>query len=166
VKKFLIHRWFLISLAVVLLVGMAFHSALEPLSEIRAFRNGVVATVLFLMALPLEARAVWQSLRRPLAPLLGVTVNLLLLPIFAWFVSLGLSPTWAVGLYVAAATPCTLASAAVWTRRAGGNESVAILVTIITNLSCFVVTPLWLWILTGHRLETASAELAMRGLTI
>ena len=56
----------------------------------------------------------------------------------------------AVGLLVAAAAPCTLASAAVWTRRAGGNDAVALMVTIGTNLTCFVVTPLWLLVTTGR----------------
>src|SRR5262249_23063121 len=45
--------------------------------------------------------------------------------------------------------PCTLASAAVWTRRAGGNDAVALLVMMITNLTSFVVTPLSLRWLTG-----------------
>ena len=34
------------------------------------------------------------------------------------------------GLLVASVTPCTVASAAVWTRRAGGNDSLAILSTV------------------------------------
>ena len=35
-------------------------------------RYAVVAGVLFVMALPLEARAMWRTVRRPTAPLLGV----------------------------------------------------------------------------------------------
>ena len=33
-----------------------------------------------------------------------------------------------------------VASAAVWTRRAGGNDAVALIVTISTNLACFLLT--------------------------
>ena len=65
--------------------------------------------------------------------------------------------TWG-GLLVAATTPCTLASAAVWTRRAGGNDAVAILVTVITNGFCFLVTPAWLVWMTGKSI--ASDELS------
>lgn len=50
----------------------------------------------------------------------------------------------AMGLLVTASTPCTLASAAVWIRRAGGNDAIAMVVTILTNSTCFLVTPIWL----------------------
>jgi solute carrier family 10 (sodium/bile acid cotransporter), member 7 len=60
-----------------------------------------------------------------------------------------LPPELAIGVIVATAVPCTLATAAVWTRRAGGNDAVAFLVTMITNLGCFVVVPFWLWLLSG-----------------
>ena len=53
------------------------------------------------------------------------------------------------GLLVVAVTPCTLVSASVWTRRAGGNDSIAIMVTLITNLLCFVIAPLWLLLFFG-----------------
>jgi sodium/bile acid cotransporter 7 len=44
----------------------------------------------------------------------------------------------ATGVIVATTVPCTLATAAVWSRRARA---------IITNLSCFAVVPAWLWLL-------------------
>ncbi len=96
------------------------------------------------MALPLETRVVWQTLRRPWAALLGSAVNMGLLPLLAWGASHALADQLGVGLIVAATAPCTLASAAVWTRRAGGNDAAAILVTLITNSTCFLVTPFWL----------------------
>ena len=55
----------------------------------------------------------------------------------------------AIGVIVATTVPCTLATAAVWTRRARGNDAVAFLVTIITNMLCFIVVPAWLWLLAG-----------------
>ncbi len=150
-KQFLIRRWFLIGLAVVLLAGLLGAKSLRPLSEMKLLRDGLVACVLFVMALPLRAVDLWQTVRRPLAPLLAVAVNFGLLPLFAWgLAGAVLTPMMAAGVYVAAATPCTLASAAVWTRRAGGNDGIAILVTILTNSSCFVVTPLWLYVTAGQ----------------
>jgi sodium/bile acid cotransporter 7 len=53
----------------------------------------------------------------------------------------------ATGMIVATSVPCTLATASVFTRRAGGNDAVSFLVTIITNLACFLVVPAWLWLL-------------------
>lgn len=164
-KQFLIQRWFLIALVAVLAIGTCFANQLEPVTKFNLpgtalpLRSAIVAIVLFLMAFPLEASAMWRSLRRPGPPLLAVAVNVGLLPLFAWGVSFGLNADLGGGLLVAAATPCTLASAAVWTRRAGGNDAVAILVTIITNLFCFIVTPLWLLAMTGE--SVSSPELSL-----
>ena len=49
-----------------------------------------------------------------------------------------------IGLMIAAVVPCTLATASVSTRQAGGNDAVSLLVTLLTNLICVVLTPLWL----------------------
>jgi sodium/bile acid cotransporter 7 len=72
----------------------------------------------------------------------------------------------ALGVLVAGATPCTLASAAVWTRRAGGNEAVAVLGTILTNLACFVVMPFWLVVTTGQAIEKPFADMATKLLVL
>jgi sodium/bile acid cotransporter 7 len=143
-------QWFLFALAGVLSIGFLFSKPLQTLSEFAWLKASVVATVLFLMALPLEFSSMWAALRRPAPTLLAIAINFGLLPAFAWLVSLTLTETLAVGLLVTAATPCTLASAAVWTRRAGGNDAVALMVTIFTNLTCFLVTPALLLITTGR----------------
>jgi sodium/bile acid cotransporter 7 len=65
----------------------------------------------------------------------------------------------ACGVLVAAATPSTLASASVWTRRAGGNDAVAIMVTVITNATCFLVTPFWLLTTTGQAAEISAGPM-------
>jgi sodium/bile acid cotransporter 7 len=72
----------------------------------------------------------------------------------AWPVSLFFQADLAAGIIIASAVPCSLASVTVWTRLAGGNEAVSLLVTVITNLACFVVTPAWVWWLIGR--ETAT----------
>lgn len=154
-KQFLLQRWFLITLVIVFAIGCGFANSLEPLAGMKWLRNGIVAVVLFLMAMPLEASAMWQSMRRPWPPLLAVMVNFGLLPLFAWGVALGLEGDLGGGLLVAAVTPCTLASASVWTRRAGGNDAVSILVTVTTNLFCFLVTPLWLGLMMADRLAAS-----------
>jgi sodium/bile acid cotransporter 7 len=104
------------------------------------------------MALPLDVGAIGQALRRPTATAIGVGANFLIAPAVAWAIFPLLSKVsieLALGLLIAAAVPSTVASAAVWTRRAGGNDAVALLVTMVTNLSCFAVTPFLLWITTG-----------------
>jgi sodium/bile acid cotransporter 7 len=142
-------RWFLVLLILVLTIGIVGWRALQPLSEWSGVRDGVVVLVMFSMSLPLAASTMWRSLQKPVAPLLAVLVSYVILPLFAWTISLSLPGDMGPGLQVAAVTPCTLASAAVWTRRAGGNDAVAILVTIFTNATCFLVAPLWLLVMVG-----------------
>ena len=149
-KRLLLTYWFLLALASVLAVGIAFGPQLKWLADFKWLRDGIVASVLFLMALPLEASMMWRAVRRPWGPLLAVAMNFGLLPLFAWSISGLLSADLSAGLLVAACTPCTLASVSVWTRRAGGNDAIAIVVTVITNLVCFVVTPAWLKWMTGR----------------
>jgi solute carrier family 10 (sodium/bile acid cotransporter), member 7 len=147
-REFFGRRWFLIVLACVLAAGMAAPEAAKPVAD-SVPRSWVVAGVLFLMALPLDIHAMWRVARAPCAPALAIGMNYLFLPPAAWLASFLLPGQLATGLIVAATVPCTLASAVVWTRRSGGNESVALFVTVFTNLACFLVTPAWLRLLTA-----------------
>jgi sodium/bile acid cotransporter 7 len=168
-KAFLIQRWFLIGLAMAMAAGLLGSDSprmgpVVGLADSHVIRYGVVAVVLFLMALPLEARAVWHTLKRPGPPLLGVAMNSVALPALTWFVVwlLGdrlLSRDMALGMLATSAIPCTLASAAVWTRRAGGNDAVSIVVTVVTNASCFLVTPFWILYLTGESARIDAAKM-------
>ncbi len=145
--SFLNRRWFLLALLAVLAVGFPLAETLKPWAD-QMPRRLIVAGVLFLMALPLEIRAMWRAVRQPRPTLLAVAINFGLLPPLAFVAAPLLQDELAKGLIVVAAIPCTLASAAVWTRRAGGNDAVAVLVTMTTNLACFLVTPAWLMLLT------------------
>ncbi len=151
--RILRRQWFLASLTIVFGLGFSFPHWFEPFANARMLRSAIVATVLFIMALPLDTRSVGQSLRSPWAALLGSIVNVGLLPLTAWGLSLLLSGDMKTGLLVTAAVPCTLATAAVWTRRAGGDDTVSILVTAITNASCFLTTPFWLFVTMGSHLS-------------
>lgn len=158
-KRFVLKQWFLLALLAVLVLGFAWPETFRPMAESSLLRNSVVASVLFLMALPLETRVVGRTLRRPWAALLGSAVNMGLLPPLAWCLSIVVRSELATGFVVAATVPCTLASAAVWTRRAGGNDAAAILVTVITNATCFLTTPAWLLLLTRKRTTLVMSDL-------
>jgi sodium/bile acid cotransporter 7 len=150
--EFLQQRWFLILLILVLLVGMAWPDQTAPLAK-HIPPNALVAIVTFIMALPLETSRLWKAVRQPGPAWLGSFINSGLAPPLGWLASLFLPPELAIGMILAASAPCTLATAAVWTRRAGGNDAVAFLVTMITNLSCFLVVPFWFWLLIGMKAD-------------
>ena len=117
-------------------------------------KNWVIAGVLLLMALPLRIDAMWDTVRRPGPAFLAVAINAVVVPLLAWALSYLLEGDLAIGLIIAAAVPCTIASATVWTRMAGGNEAISIMVTVITNLACFLVTPAWIWLALGRASKT------------
>ena len=146
VKAFLRQQWFLICLASMLVVGFFFSRSLAILTEWAALRNAILFSVLFVMALPVATEEIGRALRSPWAALYASLINIAFLPMTAWAFSFSMDQFLGDGLVIAAAVPCTLASAAVWTRRAGGNDSVAIFVTLITNALCFLITPFWLWL--------------------
>jgi sodium/bile acid cotransporter 7 len=147
--KKLHRRWFLVLLTVVLVVGITGAARLVPAAE-AVPQNWIIAAVLLVMALPLEISTMWATLRRPGPALLAVGINLVFVPLAAFAASRLLVEDLAIGVIIAGSVPCTLASAAVWTRRAGGNDAVSLLVTMITNLSCFLVTPGWVRLLAGQ----------------
>ncbi|QEG24371.1 bile acid:sodium symporter family protein [Mariniblastus fucicola] len=148
-------HWFLFGLMVMLSVGMGFAPALEPLSKISALKWGIVATTMFLMVWKFSFGDITDVLRRPQAALLAAAINTILMPLAIWPFSNLVGPEIGAGMIVAFAAPCTLVSAAVWTRRAGGDDRVAILVTLITNLLCFVSSPFWVWLQVGGQSDTA-----------
>lgn len=146
-------RWFLILLVVTLVLGMGWAVQLESLAA-QLPRDWIIGFVLLAMALPLRIDAIWATLSRPLPAVWAVVINWGVVPLLAWLASLLLEGDLALGIIIAAAVPCTLASAAVWTRLAGGNDAVSLLVTMITNLACFLATPAIIYLFAG-RADTA-----------
>ncbi len=149
-----IHRhWFMVALVATLALGAFGSSSLEPVTA-KIPRHWIIATVLLVMTLPLRIEAMWDVLRQPLPAFMAVVINGGVLPLMAWAVSPLLDDQLSIGLIVASAVPCTITAAAVWTRRAGGNDAVALLVTMITNLVCFLVIPAWLRVTVGGTGQT------------
>lgn len=156
-------NWFLLALASVFLLGGVGWRVFLPLAGWSLLRDVLVALSMFLMALPLESTAILNTLARPWAALLAIVVTFGLLPAFAWVCCGILSPAfyppeYAMGVLVASVTPCTMASATVWTRKAGGNDTAATVVTVLSNLICFFITPTWLWLMTGQQTESKKME--------
>ncbi|MEM9352691.1 MAG: bile acid:sodium symporter [Planctomycetota bacterium] len=154
-RDFLRRRWFMIALLAILCGGITAPETLAPLAN-RVPQKSMIAAVLLATSLPLHIGAFVGTLRSPGPTLLATAANYALLPAVAWAGAFLLPSEFRLGLFVAVAAPCTLASAAVWTRLAGGNPATAIMVTIITNLGCFLGTPALMWLLSGRTAEGLS----------
>ena len=133
--------------------------AVLTIFESSHLRSSIVAAVLFLMALPLAPSALGATIRRPKAPLLAIILNSVVMPLVTWPLAILLTRDLEIGLLIAVAVPCTMASATVWTRKAGGNHFVAILVTVVTNFFCFLTTPFWVHLFTGEQADISPAAM-------
>lgn len=163
-RRIFLQWWFLGAVAGVLTAGLTAGLAGPPLlaeSFLLLIRPKVTtAAVLFLMAFSLDSSRLQDAVRRPSAALWGSVVNLGWLPLLAAGCARTLAlPDFALGTIISAVSPCTLATASVFTRRAGGNDAISLLVTLLTNAVCVVVTPVWLQALISQQAHVDTAGL-------
>lgn len=151
-RDFLQRRWFLLSLVTTITCGhlLGLHAPAGVLSGLDTVLNSTAkaclnAAVLFCMSVTLDGRRFRLALMSPAPVLWAVTVNALLMPLTApLLMPLQRNADFAVGLLIATSVPSTMAAASVWTRRAGGNDAISLLVTLLTNAGCVLYTPFWL----------------------
>lgn len=163
--RFLAKRWFLL---VVIAGGIVAWLQPEWLRWSRhAEPQAVMAVALFLAAWTLESRSLYQTLLQPYAALWALAISYGFLPALSVYLGQWLLPTedFRIGLMITASVPCTLASAVLWTRMAGGNEAAALLSTLLTTFLSWFATTAWLALGTGSDVQVDSAGM-MRGLAL
>jgi sodium/bile acid cotransporter 7 len=154
----LIKHWFLVALGCCFTLGYLAAGRLEPLLEQTWLRSGIVFSVMWAMGVTLRADTIRRSLARPLPSLLAIGVNVFVVPLLC-LPALWLLPGFLFGgLFVASIVPCTLASASVWTRKAGGDDSIAMMTTVVTNLACLVVVPLGISLVLSETTEVSATD--------
>ena len=152
-RSFFVRHWFLIVLALgvgsaLLMPGVVHHATdfWEP--------RRTIAISLFLMAWTMPTRSLVEEVRQPLAALWALVLSYGLVPLSAWLIGfLGPIDDVQVGLILVASVPCTLSSAILWTRMAGGNEATALMTVMGTTFLSFALTTLWLYLLTGTEIQ-------------
>ena len=164
---FLKKHWFLVGLVGLVTGGLSVGMAIpaDILARWEAGNDGfgaavadappwITRIVLFLMAFSLDSGKLRESLRFPLPVLWASLVNSVAIPLAGWgLMGIQGDQSFQVGLMIAASVPCTLAAVSVWTRKAGGNDAVSLLTTLLTNTLCFLVTPFWLSLATSKLWE-------------
>jgi sodium/bile acid cotransporter 7 len=148
VKRFFDRSWFLLALlTAAALAGIAPHwfcwaGRIDP--------RFIVAPALFLMGWTLPSRSLGRAMVRPWPALWAFTISYGALPALAWAIgSLFAVDDFRIGLLIMACGPCTLASAILWTRMAGGDDAIALFVVLLTTTTSWLVTPALLQLLTG-----------------
>lgn len=140
---------FILLLVGVLVIGLQFgrHAPEHAVQLLTRAINPSVTTfvVLWLMSWTLETRRLRLALMQPAAALAGTFISLAIVPAITIPVIGYLGrPDFSMGLFIAAVAPCTISTAVVWTRRAEGNDAVALLVTMLTNALGVAAAPIWL----------------------
>jgi sodium/bile acid cotransporter 7 len=159
-RPFLIKHWFLLLLVAGVGLSWLLPGLARPLADWLPV-PAVVALSLFLTTWGLDSRRLWQALRRPWAALWALVVGYGALPPLAWlFGRLCPHPDLAFGLVLMASVPCTLSSAVVWTRLAGGDEALALLAVLLLTGSAWLFTPLCLALAAGSSVELPLASMA------
>jgi sodium/bile acid cotransporter 7 len=114
------------------------------------------------MSVTLSTAKLAATIRSPKAVVWATLINAVAIPLMAWpMLSLQRIPDFSVGLMIAASVPCTMAAASVWTRSAGGNDAISLLVTTLTNGLCFVITPFWLGLSSKKNLDLGAGAMVV-----
>ena len=160
-SSFLGKHWFLITLALGLSSTLLFPSPMHGVTDFWEPRL-TVGLSLFLMAWTMPAHSLVAEFRQPYASLWAVVLSYGLVPLSAWLLGLAAPVDVQIGLILVSSVPCTLSSAILWTRLAGGNEATALLAVMGTIVISWFATPLLLNLLT----ETSLAANAVTGIML
>jgi sodium/bile acid cotransporter 7 len=111
----------------------------------------------------MDSKQLKASFKKPAPVIWACLCSYGLIPLLGWAaMSLQQTPDFAIGIMIAASVPCTLAACSVWTRKAGGNDAVSLLTTMVTNIACVVGAPFWLSMATGQSVTLDSVALAQK----
>lgn len=143
--RLLVRQWFLGLLLVVCILGFALPGPGVWLKARAPYAVKVaVMAALFLSSYGLPLGEIAKSLFHWRALALIMLASYVLMPLYAWLAArifFATGDDLAIGMLVMTAMPCTLASALIWTRLAGGSDALALAGTIITNILNFIIAP-------------------------
>jgi solute carrier family 10 (sodium/bile acid cotransporter), member 7 len=151
--SFLAKHWFLIVLALGVGSTLLWPGAMHHVTDQWEPRR-TIAISLFLMAWTMPTQSLVAEMRHPYASLWAVFLSYGFVPLSAWLLGfLAPIPDVQIGLILVSTVPCTLSSAILWTRLAGGNEATALLTVMGTTFTSWFLTTALLSLLTSTPVE-------------
>jgi sodium/bile acid cotransporter 7 len=112
------------------------------------------------MAVSLDSHSLFRALSRPLPAVWAALISYSVVPVLGWLGGQLLpDPQLRIGLMIITSVPCTLASAALWTRMSGGNDAVALLTILMTTATSWFATTGWLLFITGAQVALNPLEM-------
>lgn len=150
--SFLAKHWFLCFLVIAVGSALLAPAVLHPLVDFWEPRP-TIAISLFLMAWTMPTHSLIAEVKSPWASIWAVALTYGIVPLVAWLIGFAAPEDVQKGLILVSVVPCTLASAILWTRMAGGNEATALLTVLGTTFTSWFLTTAWLYLLTGTQVE-------------
>jgi sodium/bile acid cotransporter 7 len=152
-RSFLGRHWFLILLTAGVGFTLSAPQVMHGATDFWEPRR-TVAVSLFLIAWTMPTHSLLAELGHPAASLWAIVLSYGFVPVGAWALGqLVQDDNVAVGLILISAVPCTLSSAVLWTRLAGGNEATALLTVTGTTFTSWFLTTAWLSLLTRTKVQ-------------
>lgn len=146
--KFLEENFFTISVLIALASGLLWQGAAVSLSQ---YRSALLFFVMFLVGLEQTLPELAKQFGKLGAISLSLVMSYAVFPILAWAVgylffgfgtgTLNHTPLLA-GFVVLGAVPTTLTSAVIYTRLDKGNERLALVIVLLSQILCVAITPL------------------------
>ncbi len=150
IRSYFVKRWFMILTILGIFAAVQFPNQTSQFFRYIEVRH-VAAIGLFFMSASLSIKRLIEAMIRPGPVLLALAISWGVAPLLAYYFGPLLLPEkYVVGLIAVCVVPCTLASASVWTGMGGGNQAVAMMMTVLTNTFVFIGTTGWLVLLTGQ----------------
>jgi len=150
---------FNVLLATAVLTGLFWPA---PGLAVAPWRRELVIAVMFLMSVTLPAERLRAALGNVRGWGVSFGVGYVVLPLVCGLLGHWLyagEPGPLAGMVILGALPCTLASATVWTRLAGGDDALALTYTVLSNLASVLLIPLYLLLFLGSALDVPAARL-------
>lgn len=159
-----------VGLVLVLVLGLVWPEPGEALhhGSLAGVSSGsLLVVIIFLTSgYSLKLAQLWENLNRPGPILVAAVLNLLLAPWLALLIGLlfAVPEGILIGLVVTTAVPTTLSSAMIIAQQAGGNSTLALVLTIVLNVLGVATTPLMVdWTLSfGADLELSYWDLLLK----
>ncbi|KAI7857347.1 SBF-like CPA transporter family-domain-containing protein [Circinella umbellata] len=143
--------WFLLGLAIVIVLGYAVPDVARKGGYIRAewsIKWGAVILIFLISGLSLRTRILTQTFMRIRLHLLVQIINLIIIPFFVFGLvillfkmQVPMNSLVLMGVVIAASTPTTVSSNVVMTKNAKGNEATALMNAAVGNVLGIFISP-------------------------
>ncbi|MEI6222808.1 MAG: bile acid:sodium symporter family protein [bacterium] len=146
-------QWFLVMLLVAATIGYVFSSQLQWLSN---YNTLFLAGVMFLLGLDKDMQAIIQALKKTKALAFVLVFAFLVSPLLGLFLSklfLFNYPDLHIGLIVMVSVGGTIGSSILWTRLAGGNDTLSLVLSVLVTMLSALFAPMVLYVILGSSLQ-------------